>query len=320
MVAPSEFVWTRDHRILLRGHHIKSSAFHLAAAASVDAQPERTGVSRVSIAPETVSSSATRETTDQVARVLAAADQLGVEADVSTDSPSAVKSVEWLPDWEVDQFRWPSVCQRLAEHAATPLSRIVRPLLNGAWKGQNVVAVTSFAKGEGATTVALSIARMAASYNVSVALVEGDLDDPTIGSSLGIAFDDDWTNGSEAARLNAAAIGSLHDKLVVLPLKRPGANVVELPRSADARAKMIFELSDAFELVIVDAGPIFTAAYRWFCDMVGDTIDRALLVRDVRHTTVAQLDDACARLSDAGLPAVAVVENFYAETGQRKDI
>ncbi len=305
--------------VATRGHHIKSSAFQLAAAATVDTQHKTPGIALVRVADDDLSP-ATRAPIDNAARVIAAVDDGAAPASPLAGSPSIVKPADWLPDWEVDQFRWPSVCERLAQNATGALSRIVRPLLTEAWKGQNVVAVTSFSQGEGVTTVALAIARMAASYNVSVALVEGDLENSTIGQALGVAHDGDWNDGPPATHLKSAAIGSLQDKLVVLPLKRPGTRNGGDPsthRSADDRARMLFELSDAFELVIIDAGPMFTAAYRWFCETVGDTIDRALLVRDVRTTTAAQLDDACARLSHAGLPAVAVVENFSTETSPR---
>ena len=79
---------------------------------------------------------------------------------------------------------------------------------------------------------------------------------------------------------------------------------------------MLQELSENFELVIVDAGPIFTSAYRWFEATTSQAIHGALVVRDTRATDSHQLDDVCSRLNCTGIDEVAVVENFRADDSQ----
>ena len=208
---------------------------------------------------------------------------------------------EWIPEWEVDRFRWPDVCEQLHQKNTDRVTNIVRPLLHAAWRGRNVVGVTSFARGEGATTAALCMARTAASFNVPTVLVDGDTNQRAIGKMLGISFEQGWND--KTIPLPEAAVGSTEDRLVVMPAAEGTADI-------SRTLCLVQELASRFELVIIDTGPIFTAAHHWFEQPICSMIHNAIVVQDIRSTAAEELDDVHSRLSKSGMLDVAIVENF----------
>jgi Mrp family chromosome partitioning ATPase len=211
--------------------------------------------------------------------------------------------------WDVDGFHWPEVCGRLMDRWTSRLSEVVRPLLRKAWQGHNVVAVTRFGRGEGGTTVALCLARLAASFNVPVALVDGDHLSPEIGHSLGIEPRIGWNANAPDGPLGEVAVASVSDRLVVFPLQRSPKTILS-QQNGPAVAQMLHELAGQFELVIVDVGPMFVAAYHWFQSPVANQVHAALVVRDMRCRQLEEVDDVCQRLAHARIDQVAIVENF----------
>ncbi len=207
----------------------------------------------------------------------------------------------WVPEWEVDGFRWPSACERLYTKCADRITDVVRPLLHAAWRGRNVIGVTSFSRGEGATTAALCLARTAASFNVPTVLVDGDVHQHSIGEMLGISFNQGWNNND--IPFEEAAVASTNDQLVVMPAAEGTADI---PRTL----KLVQELANQFEIVIVDTGPIFTAAHHWFEQPICSLMHNAIVVQDVRTTSDDQLEDVNSRLAKSGMLDVAIIENF----------
>lgn len=223
----------------------------------------------------------------------------------------ATSQPRFHPSWEVDRFRWPAVCDELMQDWTASLTSIVRSLVKEAWRGGNVVAVTQFARYEGASTLALCLARIAASFHIRVALVDGNSVNPDLGSSLGLGYEAGWEAIGEHVALEDTAIGSLEDRLVVLPL---GPSVATAqPPSTSLRHSVLARLASDFELVVVDTGPVFVAAHQWFAPPCAGTIGNALIVRDVRKTETAQLEDVCCRLRESGITNMSVVENFQFE-------
>ena len=215
---------------------------------------------------------------------------------------------QFRPAWEVDRFRWPEICDELQRDWAAPLTGIVRSIVRQAWRGGNVVSVTQFGRFEGATTLALCLARIAAAFHIRVAIVDGNAQNPDVGPLLGLQYEGGWETTGLDRPLEEAAIGSLDDRLIVLPL-----GATEQPTAMDdpaARRCLLERLANSFELVVLDAGPVFVAAHRWFSQPCVGKIGSALIVRDVRRTDGAQLDDVCCRLRGAGIANMSVVENF----------
>jgi Mrp family chromosome partitioning ATPase len=216
------------------------------------------------------------------------------------------------PAWEVDRFHWPPICEQLQRDWASPLTGIVRSVIREAWRGANVVAVTQFGRSEGSTTLALCLARIAASFHVRVAVVDGNRQNPDVALALGLKCESGWELTRSDRPLEEAAVGSVEDGLVVLPMIAP-ASEPSVAIESESRADLLERLSGAFELVVLDAGPIFVAAHDWFSPPCVSKVGSALIVRDVRCTEAAQVEDVCCRLRGAGVGNMSVVENFQFE-------
>lgn len=212
------------------------------------------------------------------------------------------------PQWEVDRFRWPAVCDVLRDTSAHRLEDVVESLIVQTELGERIVAITSFDRNEGRSTIAMCLARLAANSKRDVALVDGDLDQPSIGQYLGVAFDTSWNRLDAKLPLGEAGIVSIKDQFVVFPANQNTAFPEREIRNHSG--PLLATLSDAFDLVFVDIGPMFTAAHRWLMPESRQLIKSALVVRDVRRTTMDQVDDVCCRLVKSGVQNMAIIDNF----------
>lgn len=213
------------------------------------------------------------------------------------------------PAWEVDRFNWPAICSDIQDCWIGPLNTVVRSIIRQAWQGGNVVAVTQAVRGEGATTLALCLSRIAAAFQIPVALLDGHRHNSGVATALRLHFEQGWDQTSPTCPFEESAIRSLEDGLVVLPIRAEHPQQEwEVP--ADLRAALLDELSSSFELVVVDMGPMFVAAHDWFRLPLAGKIGCALVVRDVRTTEPAQTEDVCHRLRTTGVQNVSIIENF----------
>ncbi len=237
--------------------------------------------------------------------------QFAVATEESAGVPRPVERIR--PQWEVDQFRWPVVCNVLQDTSSHRLNDVIESMVEQAKLGNKVVGVTSFDRKEGRSTIAMSLARLAAKAKVDVALIDGDLDEPSIAGYLGVSFDTSWNHIDSRLPLGEAAIVSIKDQFVVFPAGHDTAFPERTVRNT--AGPLLANLCESFDIIFVDIGPIFTAAHRWLMPEIGNQIRNALVVRDVRRTSVEQVDDACCRLVKAGVQNMAIIDNFLGVDG-----
>jgi Mrp family chromosome partitioning ATPase len=212
------------------------------------------------------------------------------------------------PRWEVDRFQWPAPVDRLVGEFSELLNGILDRLLVRSLQGTPRRAVTGYARGEGRTTLTLALARLAARRGCSVVVVDGDHEHPQLAQQLGLSFARGWDEqGSSAEELAEVAIHSLEDNMAVLPLRnasRPN------PLDRHGAARMLNCLASTYDLLLVDAGPMFTAVRYWFEGQMDRAVDSALVVRGADTVSDTQLADVVQRLSSRHVPIVGIVENF----------
>jgi Mrp family chromosome partitioning ATPase len=194
--------------------------------------------------------------------------------------------------------------------SADGLGNLVRAVLTKAWQNRRILAVTSFGRAEGVSTINLCIARLAAAFHMKVAIVDGNFESPRLAETLGVSFDRGWIQSPAEEPLSECAVTSLADDSVLFPLRLPSplSSVLEVDRQRVERAMSTWQTS--FDLVLVDAGPIYRAAHIWFTEPVVRLVHGALVVRDARQTVNGQLDDVLQRIRGAGVTDVSVIENF----------
>ena len=164
--------------------------------------------------------------------------------------------------------------------------------------------MTSELPGEGRTTVAMGVALAAAASGLRVALVDGDLANPTLAEELRLDLDHSWVESvRRGLPMKEVAVHAREDNLTLVPL---------LPSDSGRQAtamectRVIESLKAHFDLIIVD-GP--TADARDL-PMLGSAIDSIVIVHDVNQSGAAAADRLAARLHHAGIEGVGIVENF----------
>jgi Mrp family chromosome partitioning ATPase len=215
--------------------------------------------------------------------------------------------------WEVDQFKWPRVCDRLLADEQGYLAGAGQKLLAAVKDGMRTLGVTGSRRGEGRTTLSLCLARVAALAGIRVGLVDADFARPQIATRLGLEIAHGWQDAAASGLpLNEAAIQSLRDGITVFPLE-----ITAVRRSlslADPRVtRVLREARDMFDLLIVDLGPLAGGEKIAFPAGESCPLDAVIVVRDLRFASASESQDVGERLYDAGVEAVGVAENFVAD-------
>lgn len=239
------------------------------------------------------------------------------ESSEATLTPDNLLLAPFHANWEVDAFQWPEICERLQVESVSGLSGLLRSVLHRAWRGLNVFGLTSFDRGEGNTTVTLCLGKLAALYDIKIAIVDGQYSHPQLADALGIATEHGWNDLSPDRPLSEIAIRSLEDQIVIFPM-RPEPHEGGYLSWRDAAVELVTQLAASFELVLIDAGPMFQAAHLWFADAGHMPSRGGIVVRNMRRTSPGQLEDVCLRLQQSAVREVLLVENFQhsAETSR----
>ncbi len=227
-----------------------------------------------------------------------------------TNSAGGEAGCDFSPQWEVDRFQWPQVCSDLEQRVNDDLQRAVDTLVGQCQRGKNVLLMTSYSRGEGRTTMALSLAHRAAPGGRRIALVDADLSNPQLSHRLGISAEvglESVLSGNET--LSGACIRSVDEKLSLLPLVR--AQNTKNCRWKDL-GTALSKLAAHHDLVLVDAGPLSQEMQLLARSARTEFEMGALIVQDSRNTTRQQLQSVATCVHEADLWMAGVVENFAA--------
>ncbi|NLX56891.1 MAG: hypothetical protein GXY58_17435 [Planctomycetaceae bacterium] len=216
----------------------------------------------------------------------------------------------FTPAWEVDAFRWPSLCKRLDEASGRKLTQSGAELYMAVQDGLKIIAITSFGRQEGRTTLALSLARSAATAGCRVALLDADAANPQLASQMGLDAPCDWLQVVRSGQpLCEAAVASLEDRVTLFPLSGPDPSLSG--RWDDpALTTVLQKLQHAFDLIVLDTLPVAARVPSPAPVSGACQVDMALVVRDIRTTAEVTCLAAVTRVRSMGVRAVGIVENF----------
>lgn len=216
------------------------------------------------------------------------------------------------PVWEVDSFQWPDICLELLEQRSEILETVAKNLNEAVQEGLQVLAITSPQGGEGRTTVACCLAKLVGSRGLNVAIVDGDIDNPTLSYQTNLDIQQDWKSAIlNQLPLEEIAVHSIDDQVTLVPLI--GAiDASELSVDDNRIEFMLHELSESFDLVIVDMGHMNSPR-----SLVGSLCARGVIsavvaVVDHRTADAQEVDHCLRRIRQAGVASIGVVENFAA--------
>lgn len=220
---------------------------------------------------------------------------------VESPNESLVGAVWPGAQWEVDVFDVPqSVASLFFDDDF--FRSIAKRMRETVQEGLQSLAVTSLRSGEGRSTVAIGTAIAAAATGLRVALVDCDVHAPTLVDELRLELDHGWGDAIRSGvALNQIAVSSIEDGVTLFPLM-PHSELVD-PAEIVA---LMRSLVGQFDLVVVDA-PLGADT---ILNTVCQTVDSAVIARDVRFTSQAEVNQLAEKLRSAGVIGVGVVENF----------
>ncbi|MEM7475561.1 MAG: AAA family ATPase [Planctomycetota bacterium] len=214
--------------------------------------------------------------------------------------------------WEVDEFQWPAVCEELLRRGESRLEKVASNLARATHEGLQVLAVTSPQGGEGRTTVACCLAKMAAVSGLRVAFVDGDIENPSLSYQTNLDIDFDWRTAIlNQLPLEEVAVHSIRDQITLIPLLSPVAEHEFAP--GDNRvAFMLHQLSESFDLVVVDMGHMESTRNLVSSLAQQGIINAVVTVVDHRISNPERVEACIRRIRRSGVASVGLVENFAA--------
>ena len=177
---------------------------------------------------------------------------------------------------EVDRFAWPPLCQALDNTSKTVATPIVEAIVRASITDKKIVLISSGARRSGRTITAIWLAATCARNNLRIALMDADVENPSITRMLGIQPRLGWeTFSSQHAPLSEYVVDSLSDRYAVLPLIRSEPLKKWSPKWD--LSTVLEDLRDHYDAVLVDTPPL------------------------VRHGIALEMLDHCAPFVDAAL-------------------
>ncbi|MFM2096751.1 MAG: hypothetical protein RIS70_3875, partial [Planctomycetota bacterium] len=218
-------------------------------------------------------------------------------------------ATKFTPAWEVDEFGWSAFSKQLAREARESFQAAGTYLRSACREGLHVLAITSAARSAGRTSTALGIARAVAASGVRAAILDADLDQPALAMQLGLHSTCGWQEVIlDRMPLEEVSVYSIADRITAIPL---APSLVDRLPLDDARVTtFVQQLTDYFDLIVVDMGPVGSSERRMFEAGVRCPVDAAIVVRDLRVTGEESEYAIGARLRAAGVKSVGIVENF----------
>ncbi len=227
--------------------------------------------------------------------------KLGQSDETVNSKPREIQSFQAV--WEVDVFDVPgSVAdlffdtkryQQISERMSAAVST-----------GLQSVLITSNQAGEGRSSVAIGIAMAAAASGIRVALVDADIEDPTLAEELRLDLQYGWVDTVRGGLpIKEIAVHAVEDGVTLVPLMAPQGQTAATPYEV---TQLIESLQNSFDLILIDGPSALSSSIQ----QIAMAVDSAILVRDVTRTDQSMVNQLSDQLYRAGIRGVGVVENF----------
>jgi len=162
--------------------------------------------------------------------------------------------------WDVEDFRWPTLSNQMIATASEAMQELFSQVHNVSQKDgarpSNRLAITGAGRGEGTSTIAISLARWAAACGKSVLLIDADLNSPSLTTQIGLQHGLSWLKAVDRNDdPSEVIIRSQRTELCVMPLAPLGARS-SYPRCLfDSLGPFLGKIESHFDWIVMDFGP-----------------------------------------------------------------
>ena len=225
----------------------------------------------------------------------------------TTDSGAAEGMWNFRPNWEVEQFLWPEVTTELLYQHEQLFSEFASLIDDTILIKQKRLLVTGVCRGEGRTTLSITLARKLANDGNRVLVVDADLVNPGLADSMGIETGVSWLTDHAPFEPSAELlVGNAESNVCVMPLAP--SNRAEYSKHAyEIMDALLRKLEKYFDVIILEFGPISQIDLSTFRSM--KLADAGLFVHDPLVSNVQQYADAFQKFQAMQLSRFGFVEN-----------
>lgn len=208
-------------------------------------------------APTEQSSSASADavtTTESVPVVALKSQAEQIAAEILNDSMKEISTA--AAAWDVEDFRWPAITNHMIVSGGKAIDQLYQSTSRMIDADRQRIALAGLDRGEGTTSVAISLARWAAACGKRVLLVDADLGQPGLSEDVGLAPNLSWVNAvSQSLPPAEVVVRSQKSNLCIMPLARMVSPVTTPRFIYDNLGELVDQVRSQFDLVVFDVGP-----------------------------------------------------------------
>jgi Mrp family chromosome partitioning ATPase len=204
-------------------------------------------------------------------------------------APQAPATEVFRPEFEVDSFRWPAIIDEILHTNGHLLKPAAGQLVEASEAGRSMVGIAGTRPGVGTTTIHLCLAKLLSSVGKSVAIVDGDFANRSLGRELGLQFDLGWENVlTGQAPLAECVVSSISEGVSLLPLvghETPATDLLASIQTSVSAGVLRYH----YDVVLFNLGAAGwepqSSAARGIVEHC--RVDASIIVADVTHTEQA---------------------------------
>ena len=213
------------------------------------------------------------------------------------------------PSGIVEPCDWPEVTDRLLTKHRVAIETLGQQVNSVLAPGEHRVAFTCTRRREGASTIAMALARWYAETEQRVLLVDADLTHPDLIAKLTPECTRSWTRAlDDPKQLRHQITATISPNVELLPLFRLGDNTRWKRPILGHLGDALRRVEANYDRVIINTGPVFQLITE--IRTADDLADAFILVTAVNRTTDAERRQSQNGLLSVGADKILVAQNF----------
>ena len=161
-----------------------------------------------------------------------------------------------IASWDVKDFRWSASTNRMLDNGGKAIANLLEVTLDRTAAKTKRIVVAGAGRGQGTTTIAVSLARAANAAGYRTLLIDADVASPALSQVAGLSAKTSWLNGiGTELPIGEMVIRSKKSNLCLMPLTSDVQRVTWPRFIFDNLGALLAKSEEYFDLVLVDAGP-----------------------------------------------------------------